>query len=175
MVPTNSRRRTRRCQARMRRGNQLGKIRLLKVHEEFEFTSLRHVVSTAERFSCVAPEIREKGRIFATFATQSGLEKMTNERLRSRCRGFSPEPSFGSPVSRARSGEGAAITKRTQRESQLDFRLAMILRDPPDGRCLPLRTVFRHCLLPRSRFRGQLRYWQTKACKPARFFSISTR
>ena len=38
-----------------------------KGYQEFESTSLRHAVSTAEKFCYVAPEIREKGRLFAVF------------------------------------------------------------------------------------------------------------
>ncbi len=38
--------------------------------------------STAERFCCLFREVREKGRVFAAFPTQTGPEKMTRERLR---------------------------------------------------------------------------------------------
>jgi hypothetical protein len=111
---------------------------LQKAYYEFEFTSLRHVVSIAERFCYVAREIRVKGRRFATFATQTGPEKMTYERLRSRSRGFSPEPAmvvrFQEPArangrrSQSEYSAKASLTsalqrcsERTQREGQLDF------------------------------------------------------
>jgi hypothetical protein len=50
---------------------------LQKAYPEFEFTCLRHAVSTAEIFCYLVREIRMKGRIFATFATQTGPEKVT--------------------------------------------------------------------------------------------------
>src|ERR1017187_1622103 len=59
---------------------------------EFEFTSLRHAVSTAEKSSYVAPEIWGKGRLFAVFPQQTGPEKMAAELRHSRCSGFSPGP-----------------------------------------------------------------------------------
>src|ERR1039458_9336599 len=42
---------------------------------KFEFTSLRHAVSTAEKLCFIAREISEKGRLFAVFATQTGPER----------------------------------------------------------------------------------------------------
>jgi len=52
-------------------------------YREFEFTSLRHAVSTAEKLCCIAPEISEKGRRFAVFPQQTGPEKMAAELVRS--------------------------------------------------------------------------------------------
>jgi hypothetical protein len=45
-------------------------------YPEFEFTSLRHAVSTAEKLCCVAPLIGEKRGLFAVFPQQTGREKM---------------------------------------------------------------------------------------------------
>jgi hypothetical protein len=42
---------------------------------KFEFTSLRHVVSSAEKAWIFSLKIGEKGRTFATFARRSGPEK----------------------------------------------------------------------------------------------------
>jgi hypothetical protein len=63
-----------------RHGESLKKLNitgLQKAYLEFEFTSLRHAVSTAEIFCYLVREIRLKGWIFATFATQTGPEKVT--------------------------------------------------------------------------------------------------
>jgi hypothetical protein len=45
---------------------KLNIIGLQKAYPEFEFTSLRHVVSTAEKFCYLVRKIRENGRTFAT-------------------------------------------------------------------------------------------------------------
>ncbi len=66
------------------------KIRAQKAYQEFEFASLRHVVSTAEKFGCVIREIREKAGFSRHLLMQTEPEKMTYERLRSRYMGFSP-------------------------------------------------------------------------------------
>src|ERR1039458_1452083 len=63
-------------------------------YREFEFTSLRQTVSTAEKPCYVVPEISEKGRVFAVFSRETGPEKIIDERPCSRCSGFSPEPTL---------------------------------------------------------------------------------
>src|ERR1700690_4496358 len=63
-----------------------------KLYRGFESPPLRQQVSTAEKLCYVAPEISEKGRLFAVSPQQAGLEKMANELRHSRCSGFSPEP-----------------------------------------------------------------------------------
>jgi hypothetical protein len=42
---------------------------------KFEFTSLRHAVSSAEKLWIFGPQMCKKSRAFATFATRSGPEK----------------------------------------------------------------------------------------------------
>jgi hypothetical protein len=79
--------------------------------------------------------MREKGRIFATFATRTGQEKSERGNNLLPIRSFSPEPTL---VVRFH-GECFAITNRTLRESQLDFRLPMMFRDPAS---LSLRQFF---------------------------------
>jgi hypothetical protein len=61
-------------------------------YREFEFTSLRHVVSSAEKLLSFGPEIREKGRISRHFAMRTGPEKLTAELHLSHWSAFSPEP-----------------------------------------------------------------------------------
>jgi hypothetical protein len=79
-----------------RRGNlsSLNIIRLQKAYPEFEFTSLRHVVSSAENLWSFGPEMREKGRTFATFAIQTGPEKSERGNTLLPIRRFSPRPTM---------------------------------------------------------------------------------
>src|ERR1035441_2173443 len=60
-------------------------------YREFEFTSLRHAVSTAEKLCFIARKISEKGRLFAVFPQPTGPENMAAEPRRSRSSGFYPE------------------------------------------------------------------------------------
>jgi hypothetical protein len=68
--------------AARKEGDSRGSIKMLNINRlkkeypGFEFTSLRQQVSTAEKFCYLVREIREKGRIFTTFATQTGPEKV---------------------------------------------------------------------------------------------------
>ena len=69
-------------------------IGLQKAYREFESTSLRHVVSSAEKLWFFGPEMCEKGRTFATFVTRTGPEKSERgNTLLPICR-FSPAPTL---------------------------------------------------------------------------------
>ena len=50
-------------------------LRVQKAYQEFESTSLRHVVSTAEKVCYLVREIREKGRFFASLPRKPDQRK----------------------------------------------------------------------------------------------------
>ena len=77
----------------------------LKLYPEFESTSLRHVVSTAEKFFYVAHEKRRKGRTFAIFAKRNRTGEHDRLTLSLPFAELFSKAPIGSPVSRAYSGE----------------------------------------------------------------------
>jgi hypothetical protein len=89
---------------------------LQKAYSEFEFTSLRHAVSSVEKLWIFGPEMCEKGRTFATFATRTGPERKHQREHFTSDQALFSRGHIGSPLSRISNGERLAITIRTQCE-----------------------------------------------------------